>query len=414
MLAFEMDQLPAHPATFFAQGRSYGDVALNDGGTLIKTGNLNRLISADWEKGIVRAESGLTLDALLRVCVPKGWFLPVTPGTKFVSLGGAVANDVHGKNHHISGSFGAHVKRLGLSRSDGEAFILSPRKNKDLFKLTISGLGLTGFIEWVELQLIPIKSASMTVENIPFNSLDEFFAHSDDSKNWPYTVAWVDCLASGQELGRGIFSRGRHSEVPGALAAHDASTKLTWPADAPNWFLNKVSISTFNRLYRARPGARFQGEQHYDPFFYPLDGIKNWNKMYGKQGFFQHQSIIPKDEAHNGVRALLEVIERSGQGSFLAVMKNHGRETSPGLNSFCLEGTSLALDFANHGAKTLSLLSELEAISLKHGGRLYPAKDGTMSAAGYQQGYPNWRALEDARDPILDSAFWQRVTGEAR
>jgi len=393
-------------------GRSYGDVALNDHGRIIRTRHLDRLISADWESGVLRAEAGLSLDKLLRLTVPRGWFLPVTPGTKFVSLGGAVANDVHGKNHHQVGSFGAHIRKLGLVRSNGESLVLSPRENSDLFELTIGGLGLTGFIDWVEIQLVPITSPMMLVETLPFSNLDAFFELSADSTAWPFTVAWLDCFARGRALGRGLFTRGRHDSEPATLTVHASTARWNLPVDMPAFVLNKTTISAFNTLYRHRPAARLKGKQPYDPFFYPLDGIANWNRLYGVKGFFQHQSIIPKDAAPAGVRALLEAIGRAGQGSFLAVLKAHGPETSPGRMSFCLEGTSLALDFPNRGAKTHALLQQLDSLVLAHGGRIYAAKDGHMRAKTFQTGYPQWRQLEEARDPALTSGFWQRVTSD--
>lgn len=401
---------PGMVTTLHGQGRSYGDIALNDGGCIVKTSNLSRLIAAEWTTGLVRCEAGMTLDQLLRVSVPKGWFLSVTPGTKFVSLGGAVANDVHGKNHHEVGSFGNCVTALGLKRSDGETLRLSRNENTDLFELTISGLGLTGFIQWVELQLIPIRSPLMYVENFRYNSLEEFFELSDQSKDWPYTVSWVDCFASGKALGRGVFTRARHDQTHMALVPH-SNGKLSFPVDAPGWLLNRATITTFNVLYRARPGAFFKGKQSYGAFFYPLDGIKDWNRMYGKRGFYQHQSLIPPVHAAQAMCELLNTIRTSGQGSFLAVMKNHGPEGSPGRNSFCFEGTSLALDFANKGTKTVGLIAALDAIVMRYEGRLYPAKDGLMSAQTYKRGFPHWRELEAMRDPALNSAFWQRVIG---
>ena len=393
-------------------GRSYGDVALNDGGALLLTPALDQMLSADWETGLVRVSAGLSSEELLRICVPKGWFLPVTPGTKFVTMGGAVANDVHGKNHHKKGSFGAHVTRLGLMRSDQGYLELSLEDNPDLFALTVGGLGLTGIILWVELQLAPIQSAYLDVENLTCHSLSDFFRLSTESEGWDYTVMWVDCFATGDELGRGIFSRGR-PRTDGQLDVH-SSKSVKWPMPAPGFALNRFSISAFNALYRARPGARYKGVQHYDPFFYPLDKVLDWNLLYGSRGFFQHQSILPPETGETGVRELLERIAASGQGSFLAVLKVHGPETSPGVMSFCREGVSLALDFANKGPSTLRLLSDLDAIVEAHNGRVYPAKDSRMSAEFYQTSYPDWARLEAARDPKISSSFWRRVTGNHR
>ncbi len=405
--------------TPYGQGRSYGDVALNAGGCLVRTHKLNRLLSFNRSTGLLRAEAGTTLADVLEVAVPEGWFLPVTPGTKFVSLGGAVANDVHGKNHHRVGSFGAHVRALSLRRSDGSVQVL--RFGDSLFALTISGLGLTGLIEWVEVQLIPIRSVNMWVENTRFSCLDAFFDLSNASKTWPYCVAWVDCFARGARLGQGVFTRARHSLKPdlaararAVIGAYGAGRpRLSWPVETPSWLLNRYSIATFNGLYRRRAGASYVGLVDYDPYFYPLDSIANWNRLYGPRGFYQHQCLIPKPAAREGIAALLKTISSRSQGSFLTVLKNHGVETSPGLNSFCFEGTSLAMDFANKGAATLNLLGELEAIVRSFGGRIYAAKDSTMTSATYRAMYPNWTLLEAARDPQLNSAFWMRVTGDA-
>jgi FAD/FMN-containing dehydrogenase len=392
-------------------GRSYGDVALNADGLLALTPLLDHFIEADWKTGRVKVAAGMSLEQLLRVAVPRGWFLPVTPGTKFVTMGGAVANDVHGKNHHRAGSFGNHVLSLGLMRSDRGLVTCSREDNPDLFALTIGGLGLTGVVVWVEVQLSAIKSAYLDVENIPCANLTEFFRLSHDSQDWPYVVMWVDCFAEGENLGRGIFSRGRPMDDD-VLDVH-ISKAVTWPVTTPAFLLNRLSISAFNALYRARPGARFVGRQHYDPFFYPLDKIHHWNRMYGSGGFFQHQSLIPMEQGEAGVRALLQKIAAGGQGSFLAVLKVHGKETSPGIMSFCRlgEGVSLALDFANKGHSTRKLLNQLDETVRAHGGRLYPAKDGHMHADFFQESYPEWERLEEARDPKISSSFWRRVTG---
>ena len=401
----------ALPGTMIPRGlgRSYGDVALNDGGRLLLTPRMDNMIAADWTTGRIRAAAGLSLEQLLRICVPKGWFPAVVPGTKFVTLGGAVANDIHGKNHHQAGSFGVNVVKLQLRRSNRDAIVCSRDENADMFALTLGGLGLTGLIEWVELQLTPVRSGNLDVENHSGQNLEEFFELTEASKEWPYTVMWVDCFATGTALGRGVFTRARFAEA-GGLVAHKAQKALTWPIETPGFLLNKTSISAFNALYRKRPAASYKGPQHYDSFFFPLDGIQEWNRMYGRKGFFQHQSLIPMEQKEQGIRQLLETIEHAGQGSFLAVLKVHGPERSPGIMSFCREGVSLALDFANKGQKTRQLLEQLDNVVQSHGGRLYPAKDGHMSSSFFKEAYPRWRELEDARDPNFSSSFWRRVT----
>ena len=331
------------PILCFGAGRSYGDVCLNAGGRLLRTRSLDRLISADWSAGIVRAEAGLTLDALLRVAVPRGWFVPVLPGTKFVTLGGAVANDIHGKNHETAGTFGCHVRRLGLGRSTGEVLELSPDKNAELFAATIGGLGLTGMILWVELALVRATSASIDVETLELANLGAFFSLSEQSQPWEFTVAWVDCLATGAAVGRGLFMRARWHEG-GALVPHKSS-RLRVPFDAPSWLLTGTTVQLFNRIYRARPWALGERTIHYDQFFFPLDAIMGWNRLYGLNGFFQHQCVLPRASAPDALRRLLDLTAAYGQGSFLIVLKMFGDRSSPGLLSFPRPGVTLALDF---------------------------------------------------------------------
>lgn len=391
-------------------GRSYGDSGLNLGGGLVDMAGLDRAIAFDRTTGVLRADAGMSLDAALRLAVPAGWFLPVTPGTRFVTLGGAVANDVHGKNHHVAGCFGRHVRRFALWRSDRGIVECAPDREAELFAATVGGLGLTGILLWVEIALIPIAAAAMTVENDRFEHLDDFFRLSDESAGWPYTVAWVDTLASGSRLGRGVFTRGRHGEA-GPLAAHRPGGPVV-PVDTPGFLLNRWTVGAFNRLYYARPGSALHGEQPYDRFFYPLDRIGNWNRLYGPRGFYQWQGVVPPAVARDAVRTLLERIARSGEASFLAVLKNFGDLASPGLLSFPMAGTTLALDFPNRGARTLALLADLDRVVAEAGGRLYPAKDGRLPTAAFRDGYPAWRDLETRRDPMLLSSFWRRVAHE--
>jgi FAD/FMN-containing dehydrogenase len=391
-------------------GRSYGDVALNGGGYLLDTTRTDHFLSADWATGAVRVEAGLSLDALLRVSVPRGWFLPVTPGTKFVTLGGAIANDVHGKNHESAGTLGCHVRRIGLARSSGDVLELSPDRDEPLFAATVGGLGLTGIILWVELQLIPIRSATMEVETVAMSDLDDFFRLSAESRGWAYSVAWVDSLARGRALGRGLFMRGRHGEA-GPLATHGAP-RFAVP-DAARHLLNSGTIALFNFLYRTRPWASGRKTMHYDQYFYPLDSLSHWNRLYGSRGFFQHQSVVPMKDARTTVRRLLELTAECGEPSFLTVLKVLGDRPSPGLLSFPMAGVTLALDLANRGETTRRLLDRLADVVVAAGGRLYPAKDATMSGDAFRAGYPSWRRLEHNRDPALMSDFWRRVTADA-
>ena len=353
----------------------------------------------------------LSLDRLLHVIVPHGWFVPVTPGTKFVTLGGAVANDIHGKNHETAGTFGCHVLRLGLARSSGEVLTLSSDENVQLFATTLGGLGLTGVILWVELQLTRIRSAFIESETLAITNLEDFFRLAETSRDWPYTVAWVDCLAKGRATGRGFFIRGRHAE-DGGLTVHRPPRRAV-PVDAPSFLLNSYTIGLFNTLYRRRPWAIGRKSVHYDPFFYPLDSIDQWNRLYGPRGFFQHQSVVPMGGAVDAIRKLLELTAECGQGSFLVVLKLFGEQQSAGVLSFPMPGATLALDFPNKGESMRRLLQRMTDVVLAAGGRIYPAEDATMSAEAFRAGYPAWRRVEEQRDPAMMSDFWRRVTGRA-
>jgi L-gulonolactone oxidase len=391
-------------------GRSYGDSGLNPDGAVIAMRSLDRVHGFDRDAGIVRAEAGLSLDALIRIVLPHGFFPPVVPGTRFVTLGGAVANDVHGKNHHRAGTFGCHVRRLLLRRTDGSAHELTPGDPSGLFEATIGGLGLTGVVEWVELALARVPSALIDAETIAFGSLADFFTLSAASEaTHEYSVAWVDCTRGKADLGRGIFSRGNHAAA-GGLEPHAATMRASIPLELPRFTLNAVTLKAFNALYyaanRARAGSR---AVHYAPFFFPLDAIGHWNRLYGRTGMYQYQCVVPPGSAADAVAELLSQIAGSGEGSFLAVLKTFGARPSPGLLSFPREGTTLALDFRNRGDVTLALLARLDAVVREAGGRLYPAKDGRIPAAMLAAGYAALDEFTSYIDPGLSSAFWRRT-----
>jgi FAD/FMN-containing dehydrogenase len=404
-----------NPVLAYAWGRSYGDSCLNEGGILLDVSNLNRLICFDDAQGLFRCEAGLSLADILEIIVPRGWFLPVTPGTKYVSVGGAIANDIHGKNHHRGGTFGCHVTQFELVRSNGEHLLCSPTQNEELYRATIGGLGLTGIILWAEFKLKPIQNSLIDVEDIRFGNLDEFFEISSQSdQDYEYTVSWVDCLATGKSLGRGVFMRGNHN--PSQYRSREAvNNKLpgTVPLDAPSFLLNGLTMKVFNTtFYYLHFHKRKYKTVPYDPFFYPLDKVDRWNKLYGKRGFLQYQFVVPNGSDNHAIREILERISASGQGSFLAVLKEFGHITSPGMLSFPRPGVTLALDFAFHGENTLKLLNELDQVVEDYGGAIYPAKDARMSAAHFQKFYPNWREFARYIDPKFSSSFWRRVTGE--
>ena len=403
-------KLPVLP---YAYGRSYGDSCLNEGGVLLDVSHLRRFISFDEEKGLLRCEAGISLAEILEVIVPRGWFLPVTPGTRFVSVGGAIANDIHGKNHHRAGTFGCHVTRFELLRSNGERFVCSSNEHSELFCATIGGLGLTGLILWAEFHLKPIVNPYIDIDHIRFSSLDEFFELSDGSdQNYEYTVSWTDILIGGENLCRGIFTRGNHNQSK-ALASKPEKKRLplALPFNFPSFALNTLTVKAFNELYyHAQLSKRVHKIVPYEPFFYPLDSIHNWYRMYGKRGFLQYQFVVPFENAHEAMKEILGRIRRSGEGSFLTVLKQFGNIQSPGMLSFPRPGLTLALDFAYGGQKTLQLLDELDKIVLQSAGAVYPAKDARMSAESFQAFFPNWKEFAQYVDPHFSSSFWRRVT----
>jgi FAD/FMN-containing dehydrogenase len=382
---------PQRPLLAYGQGRSYGDCCLNDGGALIPTGFLDRFISFDAVSGVLRCEAGITLGEVLALAAPRGWFLPVVPGTKHVSVGGAIANDIHGKNHHRAGSFGRHVRRFELLRSSGR---LECAPGDELFAATVGGLGLTGLITWAEIQLRRIPGPAVRSESIPFKTLDEFFALSDESDGkCEYTVAWFDVLRS-----RGIFFRGDHAEGP----KRAPRGKLVVPFALP--LVNDLTVQAFNEAYyAAQKLGRRSRLDHFDRFFFPLDGVAQWNRLYGKKGFMQFQCVVPTREAF---AALMEVAPPSP----LTVLKKFGDLTSPGILSFPRPGFTLAVDVPNRGAETYALYLRLERIAVDAGGALYPAKDARMSPKTFARSYPRREEFERHIDPAFSSSFWRRVT----
>ena len=403
---------PAVPALSsllpYGNGRSYGDSCLNIGAGLMPTRALDRFMAFDAETGIVTCESGILLDEMFRIIMPAGWFVPVTPGTRFVTLGGAIANDVHGKNHHAVGTIGRHLMRFELLRSDGRRLTCSPSENPDLFGATIGGLGLTGVITWAQLQLRPISGPLMSVETIRFANLDEFLRlQAESDSDFEYTVAWVDCLGTGSQLGRGWFERANHSPTPAAWPA-EPSKGLNVPFAPPFSLVNGASLRLFNTLYYHRPRPR-HADRWFESYFYPLDSIGNWNRLYGPRGLYQYQCVIPDEAGRDGTAALLNAISRSGQGSFLAVLKAFGDLDSPGMLSFPRKGLTLALDFPNRGQSLERLFAELDAVVRDTGGRLYPAKDGRMPPELFRDGFPRWREFTQYIDPRCSSSFWRRV-----
>ena len=381
-------------------GRSYGDAALNPAATLMM-GRHDRFMDFDRQSGRLTCEAGTLLADIVAALAPRGWFPPVTPGTKFVTVGGMIAADVHGKNHHGAGTFGAHLDHFDLMLADGSVATCSATRNADLFEATRGGMGLTGVIVNAAFRMLPIETPWVRQETLRADNLDQVMEQFEASQDWTYTVAWIDCLARGRALGRSLLYRGEHARTGEAPACAPAVKRIrTVPVDLPGFALNRYSVAAFNHLYfrAGRPGIRMVD---LDTFFYPLDALSDWNRIYGRRGFVQYQCVIPKAFSRAGIGALLNAIGDSGAGSFLAVLKLFGGQ-SGGLLSFPMEGYTLALDFPmTH--KTLALVRRLDAIVADHGGRIYLAKDSCSDAAMVQRGYPaldRFRAVRAAHDPV--------------
>lgn len=384
-------------------GRSYGDSALTD--TIIQSDNLSRFIEFDEDSGLLRCEAGVSLDTILKVFVPKGWFLSVTPGTKFVTVGGAIASDVHGKNHHTEGSFSDHVTSLILNIA-GKSIECSKDQNPKLFKATCGGMGLTGLITEATIKLKPINSAYIKQKTIKARNLAHVMELFEKYNSYTYSVAWIDCLSTGDKLGRSLLMLGEHSDV-GKLNTHNEG-KLTVPCNMPSFLLNKYTIQAFNSAYSNKQlKDEVDNIVHYDPFFYPLDGINNWNRMYGKKGFTQYQFVIPKKAGLEGLSEILTAIAESKQGSFLAVLKAFG-PGNDNLLSFPMEGYTLALDFKIND-KLFKLLDKLDMIVRKHEGRLYLSKDVRMSEAMFKQSYPQWEEFHSIRKQYGADKLYQSL-----
>lgn len=397
------------PGIAYGMGRSYGDVCLNPGGTLWSTTPLDRFIAFDADSGRLVCESGVLLRDIQRLLVPRGWALPVTPGTQLVTVGGAIANDVHGKNHHRKGSFGNHVRALQLTRTDGEVLQCGPDALPDWFAATVGGLGLTGLITQAELQLCRVPGPWLEVETLPYTDLGEFFRLADESEaGWEYTVSWIDCTAAGGA--RGLFMRGNPTDAGTRREPH--SRRLTVPIVPPVSLVNRLSLRVFNALYYRLKQRQAGGElAHYDAFFYPLDNLLQWNRLYGPAGFFQYQCVVPRAGGHDAIAAMLREIARDGDGSFLSVLKTFGERASVGMLSFPQPGVTLALDFPAAGARTHKLFERLDTIVREAGGRLYAAKDARMPRELFEAGYPRLPEFLAYRDRGISSGLSRRLLG---
>lgn len=400
------------PGIAYGMGRSYGDVCTNPHGTLWTTTDLDHFLSFDATNGLLECEAGVLLAEINRVFVPRGWMLAVTPGTQWVSVGGAIANDVHGKNHSWQGSFGNHVTALTLIRTTGEVIQCSPAEQTPWFYATLGGMGLTGVIAQAQLQLKRVASGWLEAETERFGTIDEFFALSDNSReHWEHTVAWFDCLSP---QGRGVFTRARTLSCD--WQAPLPSKTFTFPCALPWPWMNRYSLRLFNSAYfhlSAASAARQKGKKnhYYTPFLYPLDGINGWNKAYGWRGFYQYQCVVPHICRAVAIHEMLGIVRQSGRGSFLAVLKSFGEKTSGGMLSFPQHGATLALDFPNTGADILQCFNQLDAIVKNAQGRIYPAKDARMPRSLFEAGYPRVNEFLPYRDPGISSSMSRRLMG---
>lgn len=406
----ELSYGPAEGLLPFGNGRSYGDSCHNDAGRLIAMRAGARIRNFDPAAGVLSADAGVLLSDILALVMPQGFFLEVTPGTAQVTLGGAIANDVHGKNHHRRGTFGGSVLSFVLLGSDGARRICASDQNRSLFDATIGGMGLTGVIETATIRLMPVPSANVRQTAFRFGSIDGYFDAIDEiDARHEYSVAWIDQLARGARLGRGVLMAGDHAEDGGA-ARPPRPPRLAIPVSPPVNLLNRMTLKAFNGLYYGRaPKHPTTGIVPWSSYFHPLDAIANWNRLYGPDGLFQHQSVYPADNAREVTIRLIECAQNHGAASFLTVLKRFGDMASPGLMSFPRPGFTLTLDFANSGRRTLDMLNALDDIVIAAGGALNPYKDQRMSPRMFEASFPEWRKLEALRDPALMSDFWRRT-----
>lgn len=376
-------------------GRCYGDASLEV--NTVSTLQYDKILSFDTTEGVISCQSGITLDQLLEVIVPKGWFLPVTPGTKFITVGGAVASDVHGKNHHVDGAFSAHVRSMDILLGDGREVTCSPSVEPDLFWATCGGMGLTGIIMRVTFGLKKIETSYIRQKQVKAKNLAELLQLFDQYKESTYSVAWIDCLQKGESFGRSILMLGEHaklSELDAAKAKEPLklprTRQLPFPFMLPSFVLNTFTVKAFNALYYAKNRKKESNSiTSYEPFFYPLDAIQHWNRGYGKRGFVQYQFVLPLEE-REGLVKIMEAISSRGMGSFLAVLKVFGKQDD--LISFPKEGYTLALDFPVRD-DLFPFLDELDALVLQHKGRLYLSKDARMKPHVFWEGYPHAQAF---------------------
>lgn len=396
--------------------RSYGDVCELAGGRVETMLTRNKFLSFDSVKAVVEVEAGMTIGEICQWALTKYLFPITVPGTQFPTIGGCIANDVHGKNHHQNGSFGNGVLEIKLKR-DGQVLTCNSEQNPELFYATIGGLGLTGVVESAKIQLVTMPSPYVSVIKRKFKSLEEYFDLDEQlSGSYPYTVAWLDCAKTPQGSKsnyRGIYMAGQNTEVPRSLwFKHQQEVykkPITFPFTLPFSLVNKITLRCFNELYYSLPRTQNATVTHYQKFFFPLDKFLLWNRVYGNRGFFQYQSLLPNESAKETLTAMLTLITNLGFGSPLMVLKKLGNKTSGGLLSYPKEGVTMAMDFVNQGERSLELLEKLDQLTINVGGRVNPSKDARMSPQTFARCYPQAKELEKLREKGRCSDFWLRV-----
>ena len=395
-------------------GRSYGAPAQNAGGTvLLMTDHGDCSIVLDRMTGLVTADARVSLERLMTELVPQGWFVPVTPGTRQVTVGGAIASDIHGKNHHVDGSFGDHVVKITLLTSEGDVRVLTPTESSSEFWATVGGMGLTGVILNATFKMIPITTSRMRVETSRAENLSALMAAMQDDRNYRYSVAWIDLVAKGTRMGRGVLTRGDHASLSDLKSVDEASALefnpkalLSAPPIFPTGMLNKWTVSAFNELwFRKAPTRVHESIETIGAFFHPLDGVRQWNRLYGRSGFVQYQFVIPFG-AEDTLEAIVQKLSAENCASFLAVLKYFGK-ANPGPLSFPMEGWTLALDVPAHGGRMAAVFAEVDELVLRAGGRHYLAKDAHIRPDAVVRGYPRlqeWREVQQRMDP---RRMWQ-------
>lgn len=397
-------------------GRCYGDSALSE--TIINTLKFNRILDFNEETGILTCECGVSIEDIIETFMPKGWCMPVTPGTKYVTIGGAIASDVHGKNHHVAGSISNHIITMDILTPEGEIITCSKDNNEDLFWSSCGGMGLTGLILSASFKLKKIETSYIKQQIVKARNIDHIIDIFEESREYPYSVAWIDCLAKGQKMGRSLMIRGHNATLEDIKNTPYAKNplqvikkkKLNIPVNFPNLALNNLSVKAFNFLYYNKQFNSFQENiVDYDKFFYPLDGINNWNRIYGKRGFTQYQFVLGMDKSRDGMKRMLTEISKSGEGSFLAVLKLFGPQDD--LISFPKEGYFLALDFPIK-EKVFKLLDKLDNIALEHDGRLYLTKDARMSKRMFQKSYDNFETFKNLKEKFDPQSKFKSLQSE--